>query len=314
MQLQPPRRRLLTAQRVPNVCPMCYVTRTSAHSHIGLSRVWVYDRRNEWTKGGGEISLAKRSINDGDKWKPMISAFDDYVRRTGSGLVPANYPDNPQLGRWVAMIRYRHKLGEFDSALVAELDQKGFVWSPSEQLWNAMFRELLTFRAKAGHCEVPADWPDSRRLASWVSNQRHQHKLGHLNAERVRQLTDIGFRWNVYGNKDVSPPKQEHTEKRPTPQVDKVPKPQREERLYHIGADGYVQYGDTGELPDKLRRYLARHSDWPPYIPLPAVRTRYVLGGYGGAKPRRIEWKGRGPLHAEIMAHVNENGCLPPQA
>ena len=49
-------------------------------------------------------------------------------------------------------------------------------------------------------------------------------------------------------------------------------------------------------------------------ISLPTGRTRFMLGGFGGVKAWRVEWTGCGPLPTEIMAHVNENGCLPPHA
>jgi len=248
----------------------------------------------------------------GDPWKAMIAAFDAYVRRTGNGMVPTDYPENPRLGRWVAMIRYRRKLGELEPSLVAELDRKGFVWSPSERLWDAMFRTLLDFRAKFGHCDVSAGWTEHPGVASWVSNQRHLCKRGSLSKDRIRRLDEIGFRWNVYGGKGGIPPEKKRVEMHPAPQAAKVPPPQIEERLYHIGADGYVQYGGVGEMPVKLRRYLARHSEWPPHIPLPTGRTRFMLGGSGGIKARRVEWTGRGPLPSDIIAHVNENGCLPP--
>jgi len=258
-------------------------------------------------------------MKNGDQWKAMISAFEAYVRQNGNGSVPAQYPENPRLGRWVAMIRYRRKVGELEPAFIAELDRKGFCWSASEQRWETIFKELLAFRAKRGHCDVPTDSAGNPGLGAWVANQRHRHKTGTLGEERTRRLDEIGFRWNMYSRKDDDASEPKRVEKQPAPQTakppqTKTPPPKIEERLYHIGADGYVQHNGTGEMPAKLRRYLNYHDDWPPYIPLPTERTRYLLGGYGVAKARRIEWKGRGPLPADIIQYVNENGCLPPQA
>ena len=253
-------------------------------------------------------------MKNGDQWKAMISAFEAYVRQNGNGEVPANYPENPALGRWVAMIRYRRKVGELDPAFIAELDRKGFCWSASEHRWETMFKELLAFRAKSTHCDVPTDWPDSPGLGAWVANQRHLHKTGTLGEERVRRLDKIGFPWNVYGRKDDGQAEPKRVEKQPATQPAKPPSPKIEERLYHIGADGYVQYDGTGEMPATLERYLAHHRDWPPYIPLPTERTRYALNIDGSMKTRRIVWKGHGALPADILAYVNENGCLPPLA
>ena len=259
-------------------------------------------------------------MKNGDHWQEMISAFEAYWRQNGDGLVPASYPENPTLGRWVAMIRYRRKVGELEPAFIAELDSKGFCWSSGDQVWETMFKKLLAFRAKSGHCDMPANQTDVP-LASWVARQRHARKLGTLSEERTLRLTEIGFRWNVYGRNDKEPAEPQRVEKSTAPQAAaptppttaEEPEP-AEERLYHIGADGYVQYDGTGELPVKLQRYLACHDDWPPHISVPTALTRFVLWIDGSSKARRVAWKGRGPLPADIIQYVKENGCLPPQA
>ena len=262
-------------------------------------------------------------MTNGDQWQAMISAFEAYVRRTGNGEVPASYSENTTLGRWVAMIRYRRKVGELEPAFIAELDRKGFCWSPKEQMWASLFRKLLAFRVRFKHCDVPATWAGDISLASWVARQRHLRKLGTLSEERISRLDEVGFRWNVQGCKDDASVDRKLAEKRPVPQavvstpptveVASSPEP-AEERLYHIGIDGYVQYDGVREIPAKLRHYLACHDDWPPYIPLPTEPTRFLLGLEGSMKVRRITWNGHGPLPADIIQYVNENGSLPPQA
>lgn len=266
----------------------------------------------------GTSNRVKHGMKNGDQWRAMISAFEAYVRQNGNGEVPANYPENPALGRWVAMIRYRCRIGELESAFIAELDRQGFCWSPGDQLWETMFRNLVAFKAKFKHCNVPTNWTDDPHLASWLARQRHLRKLGTLSTERVRRLDEIGFRWTMCGSKGGTAQGKKRVEKHPAPQPAKstiatAPPPKIEERLYHIGADGYVQYDGVREMPTKLRHYLACHDDWPPYIPLPTEPTRFLLWIDGSAKSRRIKWKGHGPLPADILAYVNENGCLPPQ-
>jgi len=248
-------------------------------------------------------------MKNGDQWQAMVSAFEAYVQRTGNGSVPAQYPENPRLGRWVAMMRYRRKIGELDPAFISELDRKGFCWSAGDQRWETMFKELLAFRRRHGHCEVPTNRAKHPELGAWVASQRHWHKRGTLSDDRTRRLDEIGFRWQVYGRKDDGQAEPKRVEKSPKPIVKAPP----EERLYHIGADGYVQYDGVGEMPAELQRCLKRRDDWPPYIPLPAEPTRFMLGGHSGTKVSRIAWKGHGPLPADIIQYVKENGCLPPQ-
>ena len=248
-------------------------------------------------------------MENGDQWKEMVEAFDAFVRCTGHGAVPAHYPENPPLGRWVAMIRYRRKIGELDPTFVDQLDRKGFCWSAGERVWEEMFRKLLAFRQEFGHCDAPTTRKDDSGLGGWVARQRLRYRQGTLDANRVQRLEEIGFKWKVYGRTAGEAPE-------PAPAgtgaaVTETPQP--EERLYHVRADGYVQYNGGSELPPKLSRYLARHRHWPPYIPLPTSKTRFVIKTTGCWKVRRVYWRGCGPLPAEILAHVNENGCLPPQ-
>ena len=249
----------------------------------------------------------------------MLTAFEAYVRRHGDGHVPANWAENPKLGRWVAMLRYYRKIGQLTPGTIAELDKRGFMWDPSDLAWNAAFKKLLLFRARFKHCNVPSVWPKDPNLANWVAHQRRRHKLGSLISERAKRLEKIGFVWRIYGcknntlramqNDKVCP---ETIETRRSAVRKRGPDG---ERVYNIGAGGYVQYGGYGTMPAALKSYLARSdNEWPPYIPLPRHPTSYVLRNEGSSRMAKVEWKGRGPLPAEILDYLNENGSLPPVA
>jgi hypothetical protein len=61
-----------------------------------------------------------------------------------------------------------------------------------------------------GHCNVPARYPENRRLGIWVSAQRQQYKImkqsqdsdrpkrsAPLTQERIDLLNIIGFTWTI---------------------------------------------------------------------------------------------------------------------
>eukprot|EP00536_Pseudo-nitzschia_multiseries_P004812 jgi/Psemu1/189062/e_gw1.84.86.1 len=80
-------------------------------------------------------------------------------------------------------------------------DQKRFNKHQCKQ-WTVKYQELLDFKAKEGHCNVPHLYKENRGLAMWVKRQRHQHNLrdenkaSTLTNERIKLLERIGFVWN----------------------------------------------------------------------------------------------------------------------
>ncbi|VEU34724.1 unnamed protein product [Pseudo-nitzschia multistriata] len=68
--------------------------------------------------------------------------------------------------------------------------------------WTVKFHELIAYKKKHGHCNVPHLYKENRGLAMWVKRQRHQHNLlaekkpSTLTGERIKLLESIGFIWN----------------------------------------------------------------------------------------------------------------------
>jgi len=67
--------------------------------------------------------------------------------------------------------------------------------------WEKRFAELLEFRSRHGHCEVPQNYKDNTSLGIWVNKQRMEQKLrmegknSSLNDVRLHRLEAVGFRW-----------------------------------------------------------------------------------------------------------------------
>jgi hypothetical protein len=249
--------------------------------------------------------MTRQSLN----WDEMIGALADFRKENGHCNVRASWRRNPQLGRWVAMQRYRRKIGELSVRCVEQLDKLGFIWSPTDNLWNDMFQRLQDFRKKQGHCDVPTQWKPNPHLANWVANQRHRRKMGTLPAERAKRLDDIGFVWAVYGKEKPRKPAAK-------PADAEAPKKRAraaEERLYHVAVGVYIQFNGVNSIPSRLEKYVAAHTgEYPPYIPLPEGPVEFLIGEDQARPARRFNWSGRGALPEEVREYVNENGTLPP--
>jgi len=252
--------------------------------------------------------MARQSVD----WENMFRALEAYCKAYGDCQVPANWEKNVQLGRWVAMQRYRHKIGELSKTYVSRLTQIGFVWSPADKVWNDMYLRLVKYRKKHGHCDVPSSCPAEPDLANWVANQRHRKKMGSLAVDRVKRLEEAGFVWSVYGKQQSE--KVAEIKRKLAPVKETLAEPVQEERLYQISGE-YIQYNGSGELPPKLAKYLQLHNgDFPSCIILPRMPLIFRLGGSdsAGIPSLKIKWSGKGPLPVDVLEYLNENGALPP--
>jgi len=251
--------------------------------------------------------MGRHSVN----WDDMIRALEAFKKEQGHCHVPTVWEKNPVLGSWAARQRFLHKLGELPQPCVDRLDQIGFVWDPADKIWHEMYLRLVTYKGKHGDCDIPFVCPADPQLASWVASQRHRKKTGSLSEERVQRLTEIGFNW--------SGSRQRQAEKTVT--LNRVGLPQQvehdsDEHLYKVTGE-YIQYNGSGPRPPKLEKYIQRHGgDFPSSIILPRSPLVFRIGGSDSiaAFVRKIKWPGKGPLPADVLEYLNENGTLPPHS
>ena len=82
------------------------------------------------------------------------------------------------------------------------LEDMGFKWT----IWptfDEYFQELQAFKEKHGHCYVPSQYKENKRLGSWCARLRMikagtQHNpegCCKLTPERIKRLDALGFRW-----------------------------------------------------------------------------------------------------------------------
>jgi len=165
---------------------------------------WVGTQRLERKKGKLDEERIAR-LNDivfvwdllDESWDKMFAALTEFNRVRGDWNVPDNWPENPQLRRWLNKQREDHKAERISQERMAQLNDIGFVWSPYDAAWEAKFTMLEDFRRRHGHCDVPGEYPDNPQLGTWVAGQRKARKKEQLNAEQVIRLEEIGFKWDM---------------------------------------------------------------------------------------------------------------------
>ena len=244
-------------------------------------------------------------------WSRMVKALSRYCLQHGNCDVPANYKDNPSLGRWVSAQRHKKKVGELAGSRERDLDKIGFTWSPSCKSWEEMYGRLSEFKEKHGNCDVPTCIKEYKHLSRWVHRQRIRFRSAELSQDQRDRLDEVGFRWTSAGkgNKDSSllikpenVQKNKHTDSFPL---------QFGEKLYSLGNGKWVQYDGNGHKSEEIETYIAAHGGQePPFIPLPKDPVEFDLGPVG-AKPLKLHWEGSGSLPSLVLEFVRENGTLP---
>jgi hypothetical protein len=155
---------------------------------------WIAKRKS------GEGGLGQRG-----SWDARFHELVEFKNKHGHcNVVRAK---NRVLGQWVSFLRYKNKIGKLDADRIRRLEGIGFQWAGRGMLgqagsgqrasWWSGFQQLVAFKNKHGHCNVPR--ATDRRLGQWVSNQRHAKKVGKLDVDHIRQLEEIGFQWTGTG-------------------------------------------------------------------------------------------------------------------
>jgi hypothetical protein len=131
---------------------------------------------------------------DDEAWNRGNAALQSFKKREGHCRVPRYHEERGyRLGQWVAVQRYAQD--DLDNRRKAQLDKIGFIWSERNRCWEEAFAALKAFKARQGHCYVPADQVEGTvHLGHWVTVQRRRRYK--MSRERRRRLDKIGFVWN----------------------------------------------------------------------------------------------------------------------
>jgi len=88
---------------------------------------------------------------------------------------------------------------------IQSLEELDFEWERyTTRNWKGKRQQLVDFKVKFRHTNVPRDYAENRSLGTWVDTQRQQYKLlkakrkSCMTRERIQSLNELGFEWERY--------------------------------------------------------------------------------------------------------------------
>lgn len=257
------------------------------------------------------------------QWEARFNELLAYKAKYGDMYVPQSCPSG--LGQWIANQKANLKNGELSPDRKRRLDEIGFIWDYRTTKWEKGFSELLSYKAKHGNVDVPANWPTG--LGAWVNTQRGRKKQGIISADQVQRLEEIGFDWEplksnwdvMYNelleyksiNCHVDVPQRPTTPlgrwvrgQRDSMKIGRLPAEQKS-RLEEIGFEWDVLDSKWESMFDELLKYKAEHGDtnvptnWPTY-----------LGTWVTLQRRAGKTSSRGALSPDRKKRLDEIGFI----
>jgi len=143
------------------------------------------------------------------QWAEKFEELCEYKDMFGHCLVPHTFHENLALARWVKRQRYQYKLmmegksSTMTQERVKALEDIGFIWDSQGAAWGERLGELQEFRKSYMHCNVPSNFSENPRLATWIKCQRRQYKLymegkpSNMTPQRIQHLENLGFEWEL---------------------------------------------------------------------------------------------------------------------
>ena len=127
------------------------------------------------------------------EWEDGFAALKQFKAREGHCIVPRGHREGTYgLRTWVGSQRTRKN--KLSNERKQRLDAIGFIWNAREARWEEGFSALEKFKAREGHCNVPAKHREGTlQLGNWVINQR----VRTVSNEHRQRLNKIGFVWNA---------------------------------------------------------------------------------------------------------------------
>ena len=153
---------------------------------------------------------------------PFSASFDkhcaalaEFKLKFGHCNVPSHYHDNPKLGKWCSQMRTA--LRQTDRGIkphynlskdrIKRLEELNFLWKKysSTTSFEKRCQELIDFKKKYGHCNVPKRFKENPSLGRWCGNLRSAYRRQqngqkasiNLSKDRIDLLSKIGFKWAV---------------------------------------------------------------------------------------------------------------------
>jgi hypothetical protein len=131
------------------------------------------------------------------QWEEYFQELAAFHKQYGHCRVPGTYE---KLVSWIERQRIAQTKNQLSTERERRLNQLSFIWSfkdIKERIWEERYRQLQKYKQENGHCFVPVNFAQNKKLGIWVATQRRieaKHKLG---AYHKKKLSEIGFVWSA---------------------------------------------------------------------------------------------------------------------
>ena len=163
------------------------------------TQLWLSSMTTETAKSGSVTQCKDCNGALDSKWLEMLDLLKQFRDVQGHTNVPHQYVTMPSLGSWCYHQRRKYHLSTLSDLKILRMEQLGFQWNPGLLKWDAKYRELVHYKERYGHCNVPHN-DQNKALARWVSTQRRDFKKYMAQREsnsnmtnRFTALKKIGF-------------------------------------------------------------------------------------------------------------------------
>ena len=174
--------------------------------------IWQSHQSKNYKAGKLSPDRIERLEEIGFTWEKFEELFEKgfqetllYKNSTGKPNALAIYkaPNGFQLGSWQNTQRTKCKKKKLSPERIRRLEEIGFKWEIMEDKFEKGFQETLLYKETSGNPNALAIYktPEGFPLGIWQSHQRGNYKKGKLSPERINQLEDIGFKWEILEDK-----------------------------------------------------------------------------------------------------------------
>jgi superfamily II DNA or RNA helicase len=166
--------------------------------------IWVGNQRTNKMRGALDHFYIKRLDDIGFDWNPLETQFNTRFNnyfplwrqfQEKGDIWNDNGATRKDLLKWANKLRSQYKKGSLKLEYQNKMNSIEFDWDPMNNTWEKMFTELCEFKKINGHFQITRKNVRYKKLATWVQEQRTQHKQNNLDQKRVDRLNNIGFAW-----------------------------------------------------------------------------------------------------------------------
>jgi hypothetical protein len=167
---------------------------------------------------GFKWCLGRRELTSMKTFDERLNDLMAFKAKYGHCNVSKNGED-ASLGKWCCELRGSYKKiqsnqkprKKLSDEQIQRLSDAGFMWClgrrnlTSFKTFDERFNDLISFKAKYGHCNVSHHAGDDVSLGQWCcvlrwsykKMQNNQKPRTKLSDEQIQSLNDVGFKWSL---------------------------------------------------------------------------------------------------------------------